>query len=301
VQTADYPSKIQSNFWPGIYNTIGNKDSVCQFKQHEVMNGKSNNGKYALVTGGTSGIGYEFVRVFASEGYNVVIVARNENDLHRVSSEVKNQYGVDVVTLSKDLFDRDKAFTVYEELKARNITIDTLVNDAGFVETDIWRELKIIDLNICSLVILTKVFLQDMVSRGEGRILNVSSIASKMPGPWQSVYHATKAFVQSFTEAIRSEVKDSGVIVTALLPGVTDTDFFRKADMLASKVVQEEKMYDPADVAKDGYEALMSGDDMIVSGAMNKLQVAMSNITSDSSLADKMKKRQAPVSEKSNR
>ena len=163
------------------------------------------------------------------------------------------------------------------------------------MDTDIWRELKIIDLNICSLVILTKMFLQDMVERGEGKILNVSSIASKIPGPWQSVYHATKAFVQSFTEAVRSEVKDSGVIVTALLPGVTDTDFFRKADMLESKVVQEEKMYDPADVAKDGYEALISGDDMVVSGAMNKLQVAMSNVTSDSALADKMRKRQAPV------
>ena len=265
------------------------------------MNRKDNVGKYALVTGGTSGIGYEFVKVFASEGYNVVIVARNENDLQRVSNEIKSQYGVDVITMSKDLFDRDKAFTIYEELKSRNIKIDTLVNDAGqgqygeFVDTDIWRELKIIDLNICSLVILTKMFLQDMVERGEGKILNVSSIASKIPGPWQSVYHATKAFVQSFTEAVRSEVKDSGVIVTALLPGVTDTDFFRKADMLESKVVQEEKMYDPADVAKDGYEALISGDDMVVSGAMNKLQVAMSNVTSDSALADKMRKRQAPV------
>ena len=148
---------------------------------------------------------------------------------------------------------------------------------------------------ISSLVILTKVFLQEMVARGSGKILNVSSIASKMPGPWQSVYHGTKAFVQSFTEAIRSEVKDTGVIVTALLPGPTATAFFEKADMLESKIVREGKLYSAADVAKDGYDALMSGDDMVVSGLMNKLQVALSNVTADSKMADKMKKKQAPV------
>lgn len=105
-----------------------------------------------------------------------------------------------------------------------------------------------------------------MVNRGEGKILNLSSIASKSPGPWQSVYQGTKAFVQLFTEAIRDEVKDKGVVVTALLPGVTDTDFFRKAGMESSKVVQDKsKMADPADVAKDGYEALMDNKDMVVS------------------------------------
>src|SRR3954471_4995299 len=130
------------------------------------------------------------------------------------------------------------------------------------------RELAIIQLNISSLVVLTKQFLQDMLARGEGKILNLSSIASKMPGPWQSVYHGTKAFVQSFTEAIRSEVKDKGITVTALLPGTTDTDFFNKAHMLASKAVQDEdKLADPAVVAKDGYEALMAGKDMVISGA----------------------------------
>jgi uncharacterized protein len=124
--------------------------------------------------------------------------------------------------------------------------------------------------------------------------MNLSSVASKIPGPWQSVYHGTKAFVQSFTEAIRSEVKDSNVTITALLPGATDTDFFNKAEMEESKIVQDGKLDDPADVAKDGYEAMMSGEDKVISGWKNKMQVAMANVTSDSLAADKMKKQQAP-------
>jgi short-subunit dehydrogenase len=152
-----------------------------------------------------------------------------------------------------------------------------------------------VHLNIESLLILTKSYLQEMVARGEGRILNVASIAGKLPGPLQAVYHGTKAFVHSFTEAIRSEVKDSGVTVTSLLPGATDTDFFNKADMQESKIVQSGDLADPAQVAKDGYDALMSGDDMVVSGFKNKMQVGMSNIMPDSKVADQMKKQQEPV------
>jgi hypothetical protein len=125
--------------------------------------------------------------------------------------------------------------------------------------------------------------------------LNLASIAGKMPGPLQSVYHGTKAFIHSWTEAIRSELKDSGITVTSLLPGATDTDFFNKAEMQESKIVQEEKLADPADVAKDGYEALMSGDDMVISGMKNKMQVGMSDLMPDSMVADKMKKQQEPV------
>lgn len=110
-----------------------------------------------------------------------------------------------------------------------------------------------------------------MVIKNKGKILNLSSVASKIPGPWQSVYHGTKAFIQSFTEAIRSEVKDTAVTITALLPGATETDFFHKADMMDSKVVQEGKLSSPADVAKDGYEALMKNKDMVVSGFANKV------------------------------
>ncbi len=265
---------------------------------------KANN-HYAVVTGGTSGIGYELVKLLARDGYNLVIVARHEADLIHVANEIKQQYSVEVVIIAKDLFDVNNAFEIHNEVSTKNIDVEILINDAGqgqygeFVETDIRRELDIITLNISSLVALTKLFLVDMVRRGSGKIMNLSSIASKTPGPWQSVYHGTKAFVQSFTEAIRSEVKDSGVTITALLPGATATDFFDKAEMLDSKIVREGKLDDAARVAKDGYEALMKGDDMVVSGIKNKLQVAMSNVTPDATLADKMKKQQAPVSSES--
>ena len=260
--------------------------------------------QYALVTGGTSGIGYELATLLAKDGYNLILVARSENELNAAAAAFTNQFGVEVVTIAKDLFDVKNAFGLYDEVRKREITVDILVNDAGqgcygeFIDTDLGRELDIIQLNISSLVTLTKLFLKEMVSRGKGRILNLSSIASKLPGPYQAVYHGTKAFVQSFTEAVRSEVKDSGVTITALLPGATDTDFFNKADMNQSKIVQEGKLDDPKQVAKDGYEALMNGDDMVVSGMKNKLQVAMANITSDEKAANKMKKQQAPVGHK---
>ncbi|WP_243771209.1 MULTISPECIES: SDR family NAD(P)-dependent oxidoreductase [Mucilaginibacter] len=168
--------------------------------------------------------------------------------------------------------------------------VDVLVNDAGmgvyglFKDNELERELGIIHLNICATVILTKHFVQQMAASGEGKILNL--VAGKLPGPWQAVYHATKAFVLSFTTAIREELKDSGVTLTALMPGVTDTDFFNKAGMNDSKAVQDkEAMADPADVAKDGYESLMAGDDRVISGFKNTVQVNMANLMPDSSVA----------------
>lgn len=261
-------------------------------------------GKYTLITGATSGIGYELAKLFAADGYNLVIVARDEQELENKAVELKTQ-GIDVRYIAKDLFDTGNAFAVYEEVKALGIPIEILVNDAGqgvyglFSETDIDRELDIIDLNVSSLVILTKLFLRDMLTRNSGKILNVASIASKSPGPWQSVYHATKAFVLSFTEAIREELKDTGISVTALMPGVTDTDFFNKADMLESKAIQDKSaMADPADVARDGYDALMAGKDKVVSGLKNKVQVAMGNLMPDSALAHQMGEQQKPVGNK---
>jgi short-subunit dehydrogenase len=137
-----------------------------------------------------------------------------------------------------------------------------------------------------------------MLQRGNGRILNLSSIASKAPGPLQSVYHATKAFVQSFTEAVRNEVKHTGVTLTALLPGATDTDFFNKAEMQDAKMVTEGELDDPVKVAKAGYEALMRGDDMVIPGFRNKMNVAMSNMLPDDVVAENMHKKQAPTKEK---
>lgn len=257
--------------------------------------------KYALITGATSGIGYELAKLFANDKYNLVIVARNQQELDEKAAEFR-ALGVEVVSIAKDFFQRDEVFALYDEVKSKGIQIDVLVNNAGqgvygeFKDTDIERELSIIDLNISSLVILTKCFVQDMTARNSGNILNLASIASKSPGPWQSVYHGTKAFVLSFTEAIREELKDFDITITALMPGATDTDFFNKADMLESKAVQDpEALSDPADVAKEGFDALMAGKDKVIAGMKNKIQTTMGNVIPDSALAHQMYEQQKPV------
>lgn len=255
---------------------------------------------YALITGATSGIGLELSKLFAKDKKNLVLVARSEQDLLQTSALLE-QEGIKVITISKDLFEPNAAFEIYEELKQHNIQIDVLVNDAGqgvfgeFIDNELKREIDIIQLNIISLVTLTKLFVKDMVSRKTGKILNLASIAGKAPGPYQAVYHGTKAFVHSFSEGIRAELKDTGVTVTSLLPGATDTDFFRKADMLNSKIVQDGDLADASGVAKDGYEAMLEGKDMVISGLKNKALIAMGNLTPDSLQAKQMGKMQEPV------
>lgn len=257
---------------------------------------------YTLITGGTSGIGYELAKIFAKNGHNLILVARDEADLTIVRNELL-EMGVDVVFISKDLFHKQSPFELYDEIIEEGYDVDILINNAGqgqygeFSEIPINRELAIIQLNISSLVVLTKLFLQNMLEKGRGKILNLSSITSKAPGPLNSVYHGTKAFVQSFTEAIASEVKDKGITVTALLPGATDTDFFNKADMQQSKIVKAGGLADAKKVAQDGYNALMRGADMVVSGFKNKVRVAMSNVLPDKLVAKKMKKQQAQVND----
>ncbi len=259
--------------------------------------------KYALVTGATGGIGYELARLLAQDKYNLVLVARSQEDLDRTAAEFRAQYGVDVFPVAKDLFEREAPRQLYEAVKARGIQVEVLVNNAGqgqygpFVETDLDRELDIIQLNIVAYLVLTKLYLKEMVNRGAGKILNVSSIAGEIPGPLQSVYHGTKAFITSFTEAVRSEVKDTNVTLTLLLPGATETDFFHKADMEESKLVKEGSLDDPAKVAKDGYEALLAGKDKVISGFKSKAMVAASHLLPDDVMADQMLK-QAKPSEK---
>lgn len=259
----------------------------------------SNPPKYALITGATSGIGYELAKLFAAEGYNLIIAARTETDLQRTAAEFSGRYGVNVISISKDLFEREAPFELYDEIRQKGIRVDVLVNDAAqglfgkFVETDLQRELDMLQLNIGAYIILTKLYLREMVARRDGKILNVASIAGKVPGPYQSVYHGTKAFIHSFTEAIRAELGDCGVTITSLLPGATDTDFFRKANMEESRML-EQNLADPAKVAKDGFEALMKGDDMVISGLKNKAQIAASSITPDHLVAKAMLKQQEP-------
>lgn len=257
-----------------------------------------NSQKYALITGATSGIGYELAKLFAKDKYNLVIVARDSGELDRIATELQSG-GLQVHTIAKDLFQKESAQEIYNEVRSKGINIDILVNDAGqghygkFEDTDLEKELNIIQLNIISCVTLTKLFLKDMLSKNEGKILNLGSIAGEAPGPYQSVYHGTKAFVNSWSAAIRNELKDTNISVTVLLPGATDTDFFNKADMQDSKIL-DTKLSKPEDVAKDGYEALMSGDDKIISGLKNKVQVAMANVLPDSVASETMGKQQEP-------
>jgi hypothetical protein len=183
--------------------------------------------------------------------------------------------------------------------------VDVLVNDAGqgvygkFIETDLQDQIRIIHLNIVSLTALTYHFLKDMIARNEGKILQLGSVVSDVPAPLQAVYGGTKAFVLTFTEALINELKDSPVTITTLQPGVTNTDFFNKAGAQNTKMVEDEsKMANPADVAKDGYEALMKGHDKVVSGLKNKMQVAMSHIVPDTTAAEMVRKHSEPTDKK---
>lgn len=255
--------------------------------------------EYALVTGGTSGIGYELAKLLAKDGYNLVLVARSSDRLLEVSDEFQD-IGVDVLLLDQDLFQPNAAMEIYQEVKAKGIQIDVLINNAAqgqkgkFSEIALERHSELIQLNIISVVELTKLFLDDMVTRNFGKILNLASVVSKTPAPEFSIYAASKAFVLSFSEALAKELEETDITVTALLPGRTDTDFFNKADMLDTKEYQEHHLADPAQVAKDGYDALMSGDNRVISGIQNKAMVGMMNAMPDSANANKMQKNMQP-------
>lgn len=254
-----------------------------------------------LITGATSGIGLELARVFAEKGHGLIIVARDAGELESVANMLTQEHQVPVDVIARDLFEQESAFEVFEDIQRLGLDVDILVNNAAqglfgeFIKTDLRKELAMLQLNIGAYVILTKLFLERMVARGDGKILNVASIAGKIPGPYQAVYHGTKAFIHSFTESIRAELKDTGVTVTSLLPGATDTDFFRKANMEDSKIL-DQKLSDPADVARAGYEALMKGDDMVVPGGKWKAQIIGSHFMSDSALASLSLKQQGPRS-----
>jgi uncharacterized protein len=258
--------------------------------------------RYALITGASSGIGYELAKIFAQEGYHIVAVSRSQQNLENVAEELR-QLGVQVEVIAKDLFGETAATELYHEVKNRGIEVEVLVNDAGqgvygiFTETDLEAQTSIIHLNVVSLTRLTYHFLKDMKARNSGKILQLASVVSELPAPYQAVYGGTKAYVLNFTEALISELKDTNITITALQPGATDTDFFNKAGAQDSKIAADKsKLADPAKVARDGYEALMKGDDKVVSGLKNKAQIAVANVVPDTMLADQMKKQSEPVS-----
>jgi short-subunit dehydrogenase len=263
-------------------------------------------GQTALITGATSGIGLELAHCFAEDGYDIVLVSRHIEDLKKIGKELQDTYGVQTYELASDLMLPGGAQELYNRVKEHGLRIDVLVNDAGqgiwgnFIDTDLDKELDIIQLNISSVVVLTKLFLREMVARNSGKILQLASTASKAPSPLLSVYAATKAFVYNFTLGLINELKDTNVTMTALMPGPTNTDFFHKAGAEQTVVYLEADLADPADVARDGYEALQDGATKVVSGFKNKVQSAISNFMSDEALAEQTRQQMNP-SEKENK
>ncbi len=240
----------------------------------------------ALVTGASTGIGLDLARQFASHNFDLVITA-NDEPLESARRELASQ-GALVEAVRVDLATDTGVDELWERVRATGRPLAAAALNAGrgaggaFAGgTDLADELEIVDLNCRSTVHLAKHVATDMAARGAGRILFTSSIASTMPGTYQAVYNASKSFVQSFALALRKELEDTGVTVTSLMPGPTDTEFFDRADMGDTKVGAGEKD-DPADVARDGFEALMNGDERVVSASMKtKLQARASRILPD--------------------
>ena len=230
-----------------------------------------------LITGASSGIGLELARLFARDGYHLVLVARSQRRLERLAEELRRQDQVEVSVLVYDLAQPCTPRLIVEELALRSIDVDMLVNNAGtqvygeFVSTNIEQQLALIQVNAAALVKLTHLLLPGMIQRGHGRILNLGSTGSFAPGPLNAVYCASKAFVLSFSEAVGAELAGSGVTVTALCPGATNTAFASRHGMQDVRIFR--KTMAPDHVAQIGYRALHSGYPLVVAGWSNRLQV----------------------------
>ena len=231
----------------------------------------------ALITGAASGIGYELACLFASDGYNLVLVDRLEQNLLQIADKFLNKYGISIKTITKDLAKSTAPEEILAELQLESIHVDILVNNAGFgnyglfSETDLPTELEMLQVNMVCLTHLTKLFLRYMVKEGYGKILNVSSAAAFQPGPLMAVYFATKAYILSFSEAIANELEGTGVSVTVLCPGATKTAFHQQTGIAGVVAVKDNKMMDAATVAKIGYSGLMENKTVVIPGLKNRL------------------------------
>ncbi len=229
-----------------------------------------------LITGASSGIGLELAKVFAQHKHSLILVARSKSKLEELA-EVLRQTGVEVHLLVKDLSINQSAVEVFDWCNQHGVVVDYLVNNAGFGDFGFFhesswaRQEQMITLNITALTHLTHLFLPQMVKRKSGKIMNVASTAAFQPGPTMSVYYATKAFVLHFTEAISNELKGTGVTVTALCPGATESGFQSAAAMEESKLVKGKKLPSSLDVAMYGYKAMMNGRTVAVHGSMNSM------------------------------
>jgi short-subunit dehydrogenase len=234
----------------------------------------------ALVTGASSGIGLELARQFATHDFDVVVTAE-DGALAAAAADLRAT-GAVVHEVRADLRSDDGVRQLWAEVTGLGRPLDAAALNAGigrggaFLDTDLQDEFDVIDLNVRSTVHLAKLVLRDMATRDRGKVLVTSSIASTMPGSFQSVYNASKSFLQSFTEALQEELKDTGITLTSLMPGPTETEFFERADMLDTKVGQSKKD-DPAQIAKQGFEALLDGDAKLVAGSLKTKAQGLAN------------------------
>ena len=233
--------------------------------------------KIALITGASSGLGLEFAKIYAKNGYNLVIVARSEGKLYQLKAELENAYNIEVIVFAKDLSERDAGHEVFDYCLENNIEVDVLVNNAGvgdfanFIESDWERQYDMVQVNIVALMQLTRCFAPQMVKRESGKILNLSSIAAFCAGPKMSVYYASKEYVRSFSEALSEELKGTGVTVTALCPGPTSTGFEQAAEMKNSKMFTFFKPATAKEVAEAGFIACEKGKTLKYYGMPTKL------------------------------
>jgi short-subunit dehydrogenase len=248
----------------------------------------------ALVTGASSGIGLELAKQFAEHGFDL-IVAAEDVELDDAVEELRT-YGVAVAPVSVDLTIRADVERLVAAVRGAGRPLDAAALNAGvghggrFAETDLEAELGIVELNCASTVHLAKRVVQDMVARGEGRILFTSSVAAQAPEPFQAVYGASKAFVQSFAMALREELAGTGVTATALLPGPTDTEFFDRAEMTDTKLGASDTKDDPARVARQGYEGLMKGEASVFAGSLSSKAMGRLSAVTPDSVATTMKR-----------
>src|SRR4051812_14268121 len=239
----------------------------------------------ALVTGGSAGIGLELAKVLARNGYDLVLVSRTRDALEAAAGQIEGKHDVKAHVFAADLRRREAPESIFDFLHNENIPIEILVNNAGFglggefADTELTRELEMIQVNIAALTHLTKLFLPAMIKAKSGRVLNIASTAAFQPGPLMAVYYASKAYVLSFSEAIASELNRTGVKVTALCPGPTDTEFQKRAGVETAPAFQGPIMMDSMTVARIGYRGMIAGKRVVIAGVRNKIMAGMSHFT----------------------
>ncbi|MCB1180303.1 MAG: SDR family oxidoreductase [Leptospiraceae bacterium] len=233
--------------------------------------------KTVLISGATTGIGYDLAHLFGKDKNNLLLIARNEDKLNEVARELITKYSITVNVLKADLSDLNSPKKIYGFAKSKGLFIETLVNNAGFGsngkfhELPLEEEINMIRVNITSLVYLCRLFLPEMIQNNEGKILNVASTAGFQPGPFMSNYYATKAYVLHFTEGLAVELKNTKIKVSALCPGATITEFQNRANIDNTLLFKGPFVMDSPTVAKIGYEGLLKGKTIVIPGIMNKL------------------------------